>query len=157
MVTQTRPGPGTTPDDETRARPDMPTSSTDDLLAERYGRPGDTRRRPLAVALVLVLAVISVAWVGWSAWSHADDDATGYLVSYTVTSDTSTEVTVQIDRRTGAAVECDVYAQAADHSRVGERMLRIPEGEPGELRLTETITTQRRAVNGVFGTCTAAN
>jgi hypothetical protein len=135
----------------------MPTSSTDDLLAERYGRARGTRRRPLAVALVTVLAAVSVAWVGWSAWSHSNDDATGYLVSYTVTSDTTTEVTVQIDRRTGAAVECDVYAQAADHSRVGERVLRIPGGEPGELQVTETITTQRRAVNGVFGSCTRAD
>jgi hypothetical protein len=135
----------------------MPTSGTDDVLAERYGHSGDTRRRPQAVALMIALAVVGVAWVGWSAWSHANDDATGYLVSYTVTSDTSTEVTVQIDRRTGAAVECEVYAQASDHSRVGERVLVIPEGEPGELRLTETITTQRRAVNGVFGSCTAAN
>ena len=39
-------------------------------------------------------------------------------------------------------------------ARVGERVLRIPEGETGELQVTETITTQRRAVNGVFGSCT---
>jgi hypothetical protein len=135
----------------------MPTSSTDDLLAQRYGRPGGTRRRPLAVALVTVLAIASVVWVGWSAWSHSNHDATGHLLSYTVTSDTTTEVSVQIDRRTGAAVECDVYAQAADHSRVGERLLLIPEGEPGQLQLTETITTQRRAVNGVFGSCKPAD
>jgi hypothetical protein len=134
----------------------MPSPATD-LLAERYGRSGSSRgRRHLTVALAVTLAVVGVGWVVWSGWVHSHQEVTGQLRAYSVTGDTSTDVTVLVDRRTGAPVECDVYAQAADHSRVGERVLRIPAGQPGSVLVTVTITTQRRAVNGVLGDCVAA-
>ena len=135
----------------------MPSPTTDDLLAQRYGRTGRTDRRPWVLAAVLLLAAVGLAWVGWTGWSNANREATGQLRGYVVSSDTTTEVTVVVDRRTGTAVECDVFAQAADHSRVGELVFRVPAGEPGALVVTETITTQRRAVNGVLGACAAVD
>ena len=130
----------------------MPAPDTD-LIAERYGRR-DTSTRPM-MALACGLAVVGVAWVAWAGWVHSSEDVTAVVTSYAVTSDTTTDVTVRIDRSTGDAVECDVYAQAADHSRVGERVLEVPAGEPGQVVTTVTITTQREAVNGVVGDCAA--
>jgi hypothetical protein len=40
---------------------------------------------------------------------------------------------------------------------VGELVFRVPAGEPGALVVTETITTQRRAANGVLGECAAVD
>jgi hypothetical protein len=128
-------------------------SPTPDLLAERYGRRGTSPvRRAVALA---VAATLAVAAIGWAVWVGVDSspDVTGQLRGYSVTSDTTTEVTVLIDRRNGSAVECDVYAQAADHSRVGERLVTVPAGDAGTVTVTVTITTQRRAVNGVVGDC----
>ena len=136
----------------------MPSSTSDsDLLAQRYGRTGRTTRPPWLLAAVVLLATVGVAWVAWATWSNANREATGQLRTYDVRSDTATEVTVVVDRRTGTAVECDVFAQAADHSRVGELVFRVPAGEPGALVVTETITTQRRAANGVLGECAAVD
>jgi hypothetical protein len=130
----------------------MPSPDTD-LLAARYGRTGTNKR--LVVALVSALAVIGVGWVAWAGWVHSSEEVTAVVTSYAVTSDTTTEVTVRVDRSSGDAVECDVYAQAADHSRVGERVLRVPAGDAGQVVTTVTITTQREAVNGVVGECAA--
>lgn len=131
----------------------MPAPTTD-LLAERYGRSTPSRRRRgLGVALVTSLGLAAAGWAGWVGWVHSTQEVSGQLRAYSVESDTSTEVTVLVDRRTGDAVECEVYAQASDHSRVGERVLRVPTGDPGQVVVTVSITTQRRAVNGALGTC----
>lgn len=153
MVTQTSPARRATPPTCQKIRSGMSSSSATDLLAERYGRAGTSRaRRLLTLAATGALAVAGVGWVVW-AGIDSTQEVTGQLRSYSVTSDTSTEVTVLVDRQSGEAVECEVYAQASDHSRVGERMLRIPAGEAGTAVVTVTITTQRRAVNGVLGAC----
>jgi len=129
----------------------MPSPDTD-LLAERYGRTRTSKGR--VVALASVLAVVLVGWVAWAGWVHSSETVTAAVTSYSVTSETTTEVTVRIDRSSGDAVECEVYAQAADHSRVGERVLYVPAGEAGQVVTTVTVTTQREAVNGVVGDCT---
>jgi hypothetical protein len=128
-------------------------SPAPDVLADRYGRRSLSRvHRALALAATATLAVAGIGWVLWVG-VNSSPDVTGQLRGYSVTSDTTTEVTVLVDRRNTGAVECDVYAQAADHSRVGERLLRVPAGNAGTVVVTVTITTQRRAVNGVVGDC----
>jgi hypothetical protein len=134
----------------------MPAATPAEVLAERYGRAPAPERRRLLVVLGALLAVAGIGWVVWSGWSHSYQEVDGELRGYSVVSDTETEVSVLVDRRTGTAVECEVYAQADDHSRVGELVLEVPAGDPGQLVVTESITTQRRAVNGVLGTCRAA-
>ncbi|MDQ3628332.1 MAG: DUF4307 domain-containing protein [Actinomycetota bacterium] len=130
--------------------------SSDEELAQRYGRPPTQRRRVL-VAIVCVVAGLGVGWVVWAAADNADRPVNAELQSYEVTGDTTTEVTLVMDRRGSKALECVVYAQAADHSTVGELVIEIPPGDPGRLTITDTITTQRRAVNGVLRDCTTAD
>jgi len=130
----------------------MSTTSRSDLLAERYGRSGKGRDRRVVV-IAAVLGLLALGWTAWVGWDHAQQEVSAQLRGYEVVGDTTTEVTVQIDRRSGSAVQCQVYAQADDHSRVGEVIVRVPPGEPGRVLITETITTQRRAVNGVLGAC----
>ena len=58
-----------------------------------------------------------------------------------------------VHRRDSAAAVCTVYAQAQDHSTVGERQVAVPAGGPEERRVKAVITTERRAVNGVLRRC----
>jgi len=155
MVTQGPTMPCTTPDDD-QDLPPMAASAPSDVLAERYGRPRESRGRRVVV-LAAVLGALATAWTAWVGWDHAQEQVSAQLRSYAVTGDTSTEVTLEINRQTGSAVDCQVYAQAGDHSRVGELVVRIPAGDEGRVLVTETITTQRRAVNGVLGSCTVVD
>ncbi len=135
-------------------RPSPP--SSEEELAQRYGPPTSPRRRVL-VAVASVIAVLGVAWVVWAAADSSDQPVNAELQSYEVTGDTTTEVTLVLDRRGSERLECVVYAQAEDHSTVGELVIDVPPGDPGRLRITDTIITQRRAVNGVLRECTTSD
>ena len=126
---------------------------TNDVLERRYGA-ARTRRWPVII-LASALGAVALAWITWVVLDQ--DRSLSYQVSgYDVVSDTETVVTVELNRENGAAVECEIYAQAEDHSVVGERIVTVPSGEPGTVRVDEPIKTERRAVNGVLKTCRLA-
>lgn len=122
-----------------------------DVLERRYGATR-TPRWPLVLA-ASVLGVVAIAWVAWVALDQAGRPLSYQLHGYDVVSDNETVVTIELSRDDGAATRCEVYAQAADHSNVGERVVTIPAGDPGTIRVEKSIRTDRRAVNGVLRTC----
>ena len=118
-------------------------------LSSRYG----TRSRPRwlwpAVAVIgIVLGVSFAAWVGFQ-----DKPVTGRLWGYDVKSDHEVVVTLDVIRPDPLDVRCTVYAQAEDHSVVGEKTVDVPASEAEKTRVTIRIETERRAVNGVLRTC----
>jgi hypothetical protein len=118
-------------------------------LSSRYG----SRQRPRwfwpAIAAVgISLGVAFAAWVGFQ-----KDPVSAQLWGYDVVSDSQVTVTLEVVRPDPIAVECTVYAQAADHSIVGEKAIDLPASEEEALRVTVDIQTERRAVNGVLRTC----
>lgn len=125
-----------------------------DVLQRRYGATR-TRRWPAVVAIG-ILASLGVGWVVWVALDHSDRALSYELSGYDVVSQNKTVVSIELARENGAAVECEVYAQAEDHSTVGERIVTVPAGKPGTVRLDEPIRTDRKAVNGVLRTCRPA-
>ncbi|UYM06394.1 DUF4307 domain-containing protein [Solicola gregarius] len=126
---------------------------TNDVLERRYGATR-TRRWPVITA-ASVLGVVALAWVTWVALDQ-DRPLSYQLSGYDVVSDTQTVLTIELNRDDGHAVECEIYAQADDHSIVGERTVSVPAGESGTVRVDEPIKTERRAVNGVLRTCRLA-
>jgi len=102
-----------------------------------------------------VVAVIGiVAAVAWAAWAAFQPRPVhGVLWGYTVLDDHRVQVTLDIHRAEPVAVECTVFAQAMDHSVVGERTILVPRGTPEDTRVKAVITTERRAVNGVLRGC----
>jgi len=62
-------------------------------------------------------------------------------------------VTLDVHRAEPLAVECTVFAQALDHSVVGERTIVVPRGTTEDTRVKTVVTTERRAVNGVLRGC----
>jgi hypothetical protein len=102
-----------------------------------------------------VVAVIGIAAaVAWAAWvAFQPRPVNGVLWGYEVLNDHRVQVTLDLHRPDPLAVECIVFAQAQDHSVVGERTVTVPAGTNKNTRLKTTITTERRAVNGVLRGC----
>ncbi|MDQ3307548.1 MAG: DUF4307 domain-containing protein [Actinomycetota bacterium] len=121
-------------------------------LQERYGvRPAASRR--VTVALVSVVAALGLGWLGWAAWSQATPDVSAALRSFDVVSPHEVEVVIDVHRASGDAVRCDVSAQADDHSVVGEDDVVVPAGDQGDLRISVTLRTSRRATIATVGNC----
>ncbi len=119
-------------------------------LSTRYG----TRSRrpwifPLAVAIAIAVAVVWVIWV-----ATADKPFQARVYGYEVTGEHATTVKLDIHRPEPVKLECTVYAQADDHSIVGEKTLTIPASPKKTIRLTTSISTERKAVTGVLKGCT---
>ena len=122
-------------------------------LSSRYG----SRQRPRwfwpAIAAVgITLGVAFAAWVGFQ-----KDPVTGRLWGYDVISDTRVTVTLDVVRPDPLDVTCTVYAQADDHSIVGEKTVDVPASEQEKVRVDIDIETERRAVTGVLRTCVPAD
>lgn len=118
-------------------------------LSTRYG----ARQRPRwfwpAIAAVgITLGIAFAAWVGFQ-----KDPVTARLWGYEVTSATQVKVKVDVVRPDPLAVTCTVYAQAADHSIVGEKTVEVAPAPQEKVRVFIDIETERKAVNGVLRTC----
>lgn len=107
-------------------------------LARRY--PAPPRRRwwiPLAIAL----GAAAVAWLVWAGGHGAFGVVTARVDAFTVRSDTLIDVTVTIDRPDVAqGAQCQVFAQAVSHERVGEVTATVA---PGGERLTQVVVPVR--------------
>jgi hypothetical protein len=121
-------------------------------LDARYGRRSP-RRWILPVVATLGIAGL-IAWAAWTAFQPRPVRAV--LWGYDVRDDHRVQVTLDVYRPEPLAVRCVVYAQAEDHSTVGERALDIGPGSREKTRVRAVITTERRAVNGVLRDCQPA-
>lgn len=121
-------------------------------LDARYGR----RTRPRWVWWI-VAAVGIGAGVAWAAWvAFQPRPVTAVLHSYDVTADDSVTVTLDLRRPEPVEIECSVYAQAADHSIVGERTVTIAASDEVRTREAIMVKTQQRAVTAVLRSCQVA-
>jgi len=118
-------------------------------LDARYGRR--TPRRWIWPAVAVIGIAGAVAWAAWVAFQPRP--VNGVLWGYEVLSDHRVQVTLDLHRPDPLTVECTVFAQAQDHSVVGERTVTVPASTSKNTRVEATITTERRAVNGVLRGC----
>jgi hypothetical protein len=116
-------------------------------LDSRYGRRGPRRWIWPVVAVIGIVTL--VAWAAWVAFQPRPVDAV--LWGYDVLDDHRVRVTLEIHRPEPLTVQCTVYAQAEDHTTVGERTIDVPADK--RTRIRAVITTERRAVNGVLRGC----
>ena len=93
----------------------------------------------------------AVAWAAWAAFQPRPVHAV--LQGYEVLDDHRVQVTLDVYRPKPLAVHCTVFAQARDHSVVGERTIAVPSSPRESTRVKTVITTERRAVNGVLRDC----
>jgi hypothetical protein len=118
-------------------------------LDARYGRRA--ARRWVWPVIAVIGIVAAVAWAAWAAFQP--QPVRGVLWGYKVLDDHHVQVTLDVHRAEPVTVECTVFAQAMDHSVVGERTIVLPRATAKDTRVKTTITTERRAVNGVLRGC----
>ena len=122
--------------------------STD--LHQRYGRTQRPRWFwPTIAALGIAIGIAFAAWVGFQ-----DRPVTARVWAYDVKDDNLVVITLDVVRPNPLAVDCTVYAQAQDHSIVGEKTIELPASPVEEQRIAIDVRTERRAVTGVLRTCT---
>lgn len=109
----------------------------------------------MIITLVAVGVAGALAWLVWAASSYATPPVSAQVAGYTVTSNTTIEVTLTIDRRDPSRpATCRVLAQASDFQPVAEQPVAI---QPSSARLVDThltLTTLRRATTAVVKGCT---
>jgi hypothetical protein len=93
-------------------------------LDARYGRRTPQRWVWPVIAVVGIAA--AVAWAAWVAFQPRP--VHGVLWAYEVLDDHRVQVTLDLHRPKPLAVECTVFAQAQDHSVVGERTFAVQPG-----------------------------
>lgn len=118
-------------------------------LDYRYGRRNWPRWMWVTFAALALGG--AVAWAAWAGFRP--DPVNGVLYGYDVLGDHQVQVELIVHRRESRPAVCTVYAQADDHSKVGERQIQVPGGGPEQRRVRAVITTERRAVNGVLHGC----
>ncbi len=121
-------------------------------MAERYGGTSP-RRTYIGMVLITVVATALLTWLLWAAWIQATPDVSGRLTSYEVVSSHRVEVGIEVNRSGTAAAECTVTAQAEDHTIVGEDVVAIPAGKPGEVAVTASMRTDREATSVSVSNC----
>jgi hypothetical protein len=118
-------------------------------LSDRYGTSG--RPRWLWPAIAAVGVLIGIVWAAWVGFQPKPVSA--QLYGYEVVDDHTVNITLNVHRPDPLAVECTVYAQAADHSIVGEKTVTVPADDREDARVRISLETERRAVTGVLRTC----
>ncbi len=121
-----------------------------DLATTRYGRK--TTPRWLKYTLLGGGLVLLLAWSLWGAFANKDQPIGFQQQSFQVKSEHSVEIVFEIYREDGKPAECELYAQATDHTVVGEKVIQIPAGEPKVL-VTTQIETDREATTAVVKNC----
>lgn len=118
-------------------------------LADRYGTRTSPRWLWWVVAGVGI--GIGVAWAAWIALQPRPVSTEVY--SFEAVSDTQIDVQLEVIRPEPAAISCSVYAQALDHSIVGEKTVEIPPSDREIVRHELSLTTTARAVTAVVRSC----
>ncbi len=121
-------------------------------LGARYGTSNRPRWFwPLIAAIGITIGIVFAAWVGFQ-----DKPVTARVWAYDVVDDHVVTVSLDVVRPDPLDVQCTVYAQAADHSVVGEKTVEVFASQQEQTRISIDIETERRAVTGVLRTCVAA-
>ena len=122
-------------------------------LAGRYGTRGRPRWLwPVVAAVGVAIGVALAAWIAFQ-----PRPVTAELYGYEVVDDHRVEITLNVHRPDPLEVRCTVYAQAKDHSIVGEKTVTVPAVDRDDVRVSIALETERRAVTGVLRTCQSAD
>jgi hypothetical protein len=112
----------------------------DQALTDRYAAP-PAWRRPVTIAVIVLVALVSLSWLGWAAFEESTPKVQSQLVGFSVVDDHAVSVRVDVQVSSGTTgASCTVEAIASDHSIVGEQHFRPTSGTN-----QVTVRTERRA------------
>lgn len=123
-------------------------------LRRRY--PPPRTPRPVLIGLVAAVAALGMTWLIWAALSNANPTVSGQVLSYEVTSDTSIDITITVQRSDPSVpATCRVIAQSPDFQPVAEQEVPIEASTIELANLDLTLTTLRRATSASVSGCTS--
>ncbi|MCW2748423.1 MAG: hypothetical protein JWP10_1565 [Nocardioidaceae bacterium] len=94
----------------------------------------------------------------WAALGQSNQPVSYQLHSYDVVSESQITLKVELHRDDPSKpATCSVYAQANDHSTVGEKTFDVPPSTDKTVFADTTLQTERRAVTGLVRRCELAN
>jgi hypothetical protein len=108
---------------------------------------------PRWLPVAVISALVGLSWLGWAAWNASQDPVSATITAYETVSSGRLDVRLEVTRRDGSAVNCELYAQAYDHGIVGETLVEVPAGEPGTVVVTTAIRTEREAFTAALRSC----
>jgi xanthine/uracil permease len=124
----------------------------DARTAVRY--PLRTRRRPLLIAAVAVVAAIGLGWLLWAAYEHADPAVSGDIHVFSIPSAQKVTFTLTVQRRDPSVpVSCAVIAQASNFETVGQKTINVPGATTSLVDLPEELRTIRQATSVSVSQC----
>ncbi|MGH1561971.1 DUF4307 domain-containing protein [Mumia sp. DW29H23] len=133
----------------------MPTTDPDLSISRYGGRRRLSRRTWTVIAVVGVTLGVIAAW--FVAQYQTQDSFQADVVAYDVLSDHEISVTIRVVHPSGDPAECDVAAQAQDHSYVGEKTFRVERTDSDRTQVRDTIATERLAVTATVVECRLAD
>lgn len=131
--------------------------STENTLADRYGRPATPRgpiRRNLGV--IITSAVIIIAVVVWGITTDAlgfGPNAEVRDLGYNSLTDTSVTVEFELTATPGHEVACAIQAQNTAFAIVGWKVFVYPPSQQRIRDISETIITSQPATTGLVYRC----
>ncbi|GAA1938396.1 hypothetical protein GCM10009775_33150 [Microbacterium aoyamense] len=129
--------------------------TTQQELAERYGRrPRPHRRRAFWIAVALV-AVTSIAGLAGLTISNSMDEVGFDETGFDLIDERTVTVSFQLTPPTGASAACALQALDEDFGVVGWLVVEYPASEAVTRTLTETIPTVAEATTGTVHSCWA--
>lgn len=121
----------------------------------RYDRPSPWGQRLLAVFVTLVGGAL-VAAVFATLWSRSQATTVdGKVLGYTVTSDSSVEIRLEVVKDSGSMAFCIVRSRGADGEEVGRDVVEVDSVGTSSRRAQAvfTLQTSARAITGEIAGC----
>ncbi|HET9648468.1 MAG TPA: DUF4307 domain-containing protein [Microlunatus sp.] len=123
-------------------------------LRARY--PRSRIPRPVALALIGLVAAVGLGWLVWAGFVYATPQVDAQVQTYVGDGDRSVAVTLTVERRDPSIpATCRIVAQATDFETVGEREVAVPASDARLVNLQVDVVTLRRATTAVAKGCTS--
>ena len=120
----------------------------------RYPHRRRTRRRPLLIAIVAVIAAIGLGWLLWAAYEQADPAVSGDVHVFTIDSAQKVSFTLTVQRKDPSVpVSCTVIAQASDFETVGQKTVSVPAAATSVVDVPQELKTIREATSVSVSQC----
>ena len=127
--------------------------TTNEELADRYGRAPRPIRRRVFWITVATVAALSVAGLSWLTISNSLDDVGFDETGYELVDARTVTVSFQVTPPAGTSFACVVQALDEDFGIVGWRVIESPASEEVTRAVVETVPTLAQATTGTVHSC----